>query len=1374
MPLASTWLDLVVGVDLHLEVVPGAPLPIPFPHPFVGIVGDPLGYLVGEMVGAMVSQILTGEPPPTGPVIIGGRMATVTGDDVEMPVPHIVIPPGVSWALPVKPSNDALLLVGSQTVQVTGHPAVRAGEIAFSCSDPVRLPSSQIVPTSAGPPTLIGGPPGFDASLLWELVKGRALRNKWTAGKLHALVDGIVPKKFRRLRNLVHASVCFFTGHPVNVANGCVSTDAADLDLPGPIPVRFGRKYDTNWCDRDSAIGHGWSHAYDQRIWIEPGCVVVQLEDGRELEFDTESKPDRAMRRGDAVFHPVERLTLRAKGELRWTLEDADGVVREFGPIEGERPEDAARGLARLVRIRDRRGYEVRFAYDERARLSTIVDAAGRVVQLEYGGHGRLRYLWVPTPDGQARRQHAEYLYSDDGDLVEVRDALGKPTRMVYEQHLLVQETDRTGLSFYFQYEGWGPYGKCVRTWGDGGIYDHLIAYDLRGRRTIVTNSLGEDTVYQMDGMGMVVGILQPNGSELKYEYDEALRLVAEIDPLGHATRYGYDARGNRVEEIGPDGAVTRTRFDERDQAVERETPIGGVWKWRYDDMGQLVAETDPLGHVTRYEHEGRRLAAVVGAAGERTALTWNASHELVGVRAPNGAESRWRYDALGRMVEATDPRGNVQRRTYDALGRVVRVDEPDGNVRMLAYDGEGNVVRAADRLRDVRMTYEGRGWLASRTIGGTTARFQHDTEGQLVGVVNEKGHAYRFELDPAGEVRAEIDFDETRRIYERDAAGRVTRVLRPGVGKTSRYERDAAGRVIGVEHGDGSVERYVYRADGVLLEAHNDTCVVRFERDLLGRVVREEQGEHWVASQYDHRGLRIGMESSKGSKQTIERDVMGDVARVAYREGARRWEVRFGRDVMGLEVDRQLPGGARSYWWRDRLGRPSRHFVGKDEQAYRLRGYAWDVDERLVGIEEQGYGEVRYQHDARGYLVSATHPDGRVELRVPDEVGNLFRTAERGDREYGRAGQLLKASTPEGVRTYEYDAEGNLARRVDPDRGEWRYQWNDAGRLVQVDLPDGRAVAFEYDALARRVSKSFDGVKTRWVWDGDNPLHEWTEPGEAPRRKRSAAEEARWAWLERTEEELRRLGDGAARMERLLERDEGFERVHAEFRARARAGTNASGPGEAITWLFEPESFSPLARVRAQGVEAIVTDQVGAPLSVVDEGGGSVWQGWIDTWGHAEGDGDPVPWRFAGQYEDAETGLCYNRFRYYEPWLGRYASVDPFRGCLEEGFYGYVPDPNRWVDPLGLAKAKGRGGEGCGQLDPDKPAKEILPGSLRPKFPGQHLDKSLNEIRKALKNTRGPEKKTLQTAKKLLQEAERLLEELGSGSGRSVVRGRR
>jgi YD repeat-containing protein len=57
-----------------------------------------------------------------------------------------------------------------------------------------------------------------------------------------------------------------------------------------------------------------------------------------------------------------------------------------------------------------------------------------------------------------------------------------------------------------------------------------------------------------------------------------------------------------------------------------------------------------------------------------------------------------------------------------------------------------------------------------------------------------------------------------------------------------------------------------------------------------------------------------------------------------------------------------------------------------------------------------------------------------------------------------------------------------------------WLYEWNAEGHLSRVVRPDGQSVEFLYDPLGRRVAKTFASRTTRWVWDGNLPLHEWQE----------------------------------------------------------------------------------------------------------------------------------------------------------------------------------------------------------------------------------------------------------------------------------------
>jgi RHS repeat-associated protein len=102
-----------------------------------------------------------------------------------------------------------------------------------------------------------------------------------------------------------------------------------------------------------------------------------------------------------------------------------------------------------------------------------------------------------------------------------------------------------------------------------------------------------------------------------------------------------------------------------------------------------------------------------------------------------------------------------------------------------------------------------------------------------------------------------------------------------------------------------------------------------------------------------------------------------------------------------------------------------------------------------------------------------------------------------------------------------------------------------------------------------------------------------------------------------------------------------------------------------------------------------VVCDHLGTPLELYDQQGTKTWQAELDSYGQmrkVSGSQEACPFRFQGQYEDTETGLYYNRFRYYDPEVGQYISQDPVG--LQGGSrpYGYVHDPTSYVDPLGLA----------------------------------------------------------------------------------------
>ncbi|TDV40612.1 RHS repeat-associated protein, partial [Pseudomonas helmanticensis] len=166
--------------------------------------------------------------------------------------------------------------------------------------------------------------------------------------------------------------------------------------------------------------------------------------------------------------------------------------------------------------------------------------------------------------------------------------------------------------------------------------------------------------------------------------------------------------------------------------------------------------------------------------------------------------------------------------------------------------------------------------------------------------------------------------------------------------------------------------------------------------------------------------------------------------------------------------------------------------------------------------------------------------------------------------------------------------------------------------------------------------------------------------------------------------------------------------------------------PGRTVHYVFEPGTFVPVAQaVRHAPIDLIglpdysgeysldedpvwnhkatalpfdalawyQCDHLGTPQELTDSQGNMAWTSQYKAWGQvteqrsewARQHGVVNPIRFQGQYHDHETGLHYNRYRYYDPGVGRFISQDPIRYEGGLNLYRYAPNPMEWIDPLGL-----------------------------------------------------------------------------------------
>ncbi|MDC9591651.1 hypothetical protein PSI23_20800 [Xenorhabdus sp. XENO-10] len=245
------------------------------------------------------------------------------------------------------------------------------------------------------------------------------------------------------------------------------------------------------------------------------------------------------------------------------------------------------------------------------------------------------------------------------------------------------------------------------------------------------------------------------------------------------------------------------------------------------------------------------------------------------------------------------------------------------------------------------------------------------------------------------------------------------------------------------------------------------------------------------------------------------------------------------------------------------------------------------------------------------------------------------------------------------------------------------KFRWNSQNQLIGVQTPGGQQWAYRYDAFGRRTEKVCEraGMRTTYLWDGDVPA------------------------------EIREYRHNRLYSIRHLVFD-GWQLLAQQVQF----------------FTLNPENRHELIAGNIQTQYAVCAP-TGEPLALFDEAGHRVWrQPPQSLYGLRLG----VPGenaelnpgiQFAGQWLDEESGLVYNRFRYYSPVAGQYLTPDPLGLLGGENSYAYVKNPTGWVDPHGLAgcsaylRGWGRGKKGFENFWDNSTKEQFMKAWDNPKF---------------------------------------------------------
>ncbi|MCR2868583.1 RHS domain-containing protein [Escherichia coli] len=933
-----------------------------------------------------------------------------------------------------------------------------------------------------------------------------------------------------------------------------------------------------------------------------------------------------------------------------------------------------------LRAVYDRSGTQVRgFTYD--------AEHAGRMVAHHYAG-----------------RPESRYRYDDTGRVTEQVNPEGLDYRFEYGQDR-VTITDSLNRREVLYTEGEGGLKRVVKKeHADGSIT--RSEYDEAGRLKAQTDAAGRRTEYRLHmASGKLTSVILPDGRTVRYGYNSQRQVTSVTYPDGLRSSREYDEKGRLTAETSRSGETTRYSYD--DPASELPTGIqdatGSTKQMAWSRYGQLLAFTDCSGYTTRYEYDryGQQIA----------------------VHREEGISTYSSYNPRGQLVSQKDAQGREIRYEYSAAGDLTATISPDGKRSTIAYDKRGRPV--------------------SVTEGGLTRSMGYDAAGRITVLTNENGSQSTFRYDPVDRLTEQRGFDGRTQRYHYDLTGKLTQSEDEGL--ITLWHYDASDRITHRTVNGDPAEQWQYDEHGWLTtlshtsEGHRVS--VHYGYDDKGRLTGERQtvenpetGEllwqHETKHAYNEQGLA----------NRVTPDSLPPVEWLTYGSGYLAGTKLGGTPLVEYTRDRLHRETVRSFGSRAGSNAAyeltSTYTPAGQLQSQHLnslvydRDYGWNDNGDLVRIS--GPRQTReYGYSATGRLESVRTLAPDLDIRIPyatDPAGNRLPDPELHPDSTLTAWPDNRIAE-DAHYVYHYDEYGRLTEKTDriptgvirtDDERTHHYHYDSQHRLVfHTRIQHGEPLVesrYLYDPLGRRMAKrvwrrerdltgwmslSRKPEETWYGWDGDRLTTVQTDttriqtvyqPGSfAPliriETDNGEREKAQCRSLaEKIQQEGSEDGHGVvfpAELVGLLDRLEGEIRancVSSESRQwLAQCGLTVERLAAQIEPVYLPE----------RKIHLYHCDHRGLPLALISEDGNTAWSAEYDEWGNQLNEENPhhlhQPYRLPGQQYDKESGLYYNRHRYYDPLQGRYITPDPIGLRGGWNMYQYPLNPIQVIDPMGL-----------------------------------------------------------------------------------------
>jgi RHS repeat-associated protein len=864
---------------------------------------------------------------------------------------------------------------------------------------------------------------------------------------------------------------------------------------------------------------------------------------------------------------------------------DGDGLLREQRDGRGLKTEFDYDSFGRVIETRD---------YDEQDNLY-------RLIRQDYDKAGNLTIERLFKPDGNDYK----LLYHASSNYDELNQRIDKRLRR-FQIPIAYTSADKEKDNDYV------PLSESAHI---------LYFYDKAGRPTRV-----EQHGRRLDANGQPQ--LQDTILASKYEYNSVGWLIAETDQLGNRTEIRYDKHGlvTRVDvrekvpladsPTGEEIFTTRYKYDNLDRMESVTDGLGNTTRFEYDSRDTIISQEDPLGNITRFDCDiyGRQVA-------ERIEMTETGLGG--GTRQPNSdIVTQYVYDANGNLIRLIDAHNTPTHQVYDALDRRIELRFVDGTATKYKYDGNDNVVWLQDNNSLIkRTTYDpldnpvlmdvDKNELKPNLVveGAMYEAFEYDALGQMTRAKNDWADIH-FEVDFLGRAYEElVKFSDQASVFTLKRAyddfDFLSRLTYPN-GRTLVYQPDELNRIKRIENktyganypGDTNLPQQrmilenTYRGLRIDRKSYGNGASTGYAYDGDGRIIsishRDVQNTELLTIQH----LYDAVGNMRFKREFTPNDNYGEV----YKYDSRSQLTLF-------QEIQPSPTNA------DRLNLKALAPTTSMLAEHQYKGQS-QVINPMLGSLAQVHNQFIFKYDKLG---------NRLEERIQNQAQPITYTPNN-----------LNQYTQRNNTQFYYNPSGNLHQeKIGATARDYIY--NHRNQIVRVKVGVNLA-QFRYDTLGRRIWSDTGGVKSYFLYDGDNVIEEWRQTA---------------------------LQQSIQLFDQYVNEFDFDSRLHLAIdKTEYWYGKDLIGSNRVMT---------DIASVEAADFKYTLFGRGASHTSTLEN--------------HC---------LFSGRTFDKEIGYYYFRARHYSPDLGRFIQRDPLYRSSQINVYIFVDNnPTNSTDPLGLKKSK-------------------------------------------------------------------------------------